>query len=335
MIYIGQYSHGTTSRMRGEILKNLLCPESFRVIDTHVPFNKSNRFWRSIAFRFKFGIAVKKINDHVVKELSSEFVDLIWVDKATFLTENVIRLLRNHTKKLIHFTPDMMFYANKSQSFIRSLNYYDVLVTTKKKEVEMYHTYVDPKKVYLVTQGYDPSIHRSQQSFNEKSDSVVFIGLAEPSRAEIIQYLIGHRIDVQLAGFGWNSFLKRNKNSPYLAFHGTVVSGENYSKLISSAKFGLGLLSKRFPELHTTRTFEIPACGTALLTEQNEEIRGLFEENEVIYFNSKEDLVKRIQYFLKESNELENLTTNGMSRVKSSGYDYKSIISSILQYSGI
>ena len=37
-----------------------------------------------------------------------------------------------------------------------------------------------------------------------------------------------------------------------------------------------GLLAKWVPELHTTRTFEIPACGTALVTERNSETALVF-----------------------------------------------------------
>jgi spore maturation protein CgeB len=108
------------------------------------------------------------------------------------------------------------------------------------------------------------------------------------------------------------------------------VYGETYSHLISNSKFGLGLLSKRFPELHTTRTFEIPACGTALLTERNEEIEELFNNDEVIYFDSKEELAKRIKFYINHSDILKDITNKGHLRVAGSGYDNNSIIKTIL-----
>lgn len=45
--------------------------------------------------------------------------------------------------------------------------------------------------------------------------------------------------------------------------------------------FARGALSRRFPERHTTRTFEIPACGTVLITEWNEEISVFLGEKSV------------------------------------------------------
>ena len=47
---------------------------------------------------------------------------------------------------------------------------------------------------------------------------------------------------------------------------------EEYAKIISLSYFGLGLLSNWVPELHTTRTFEIPACNTCLITPKTIEI---------------------------------------------------------------
>nr|WP_237691519.1 glycosyltransferase [Mangrovimonas futianensis] len=95
----------------------------------------------------------------------------------------------------------------------------------------------------------------------------------------------------------------------------------------------LGLLSKRFPELHTTRTLEIPACGTALLTEKNEEICRIFDDHEVVFFKDKEDLVCKIKYYLspENHNKLFAVMENGFNKVWVGGYSYKSIISNILE----
>jgi spore maturation protein CgeB len=89
-------------------------------------------------------------------------------------------------------------------------------------------------------------------------------------------------------------------------------------------------LSKKFQERHTTRTFEIPACGTALLTERNPETESFFSEEEVIFYHSVEEMVNKIKYYKKNPALLQKLTENGRQRVINDGRDYKSILQKLL-----
>lgn len=330
VLYIGQYSEGTTSKMRADVIKKHLNPALFDVIDLHKPFLKSSRIWRSLAFRFKFGPTIKAVNTYIKSHLNLDGYDLIWVDKAFFISPEITELLKNHSRQLVHFTPDMAFFANKSNFFINSIPLYDFVITTKLKELELYQTYTDDKKILLVTQGFSNEIHKCQIKFEDKDDAVIFIGLVEPSRKEIIQFLIDNGIVVKLVGYGWEGFVKKNRKNSHLIYLGKSVFGQEYSRLIASSKFALGLLSKRFPELHTTRTFEIPACGTALLTERNEELLSFYNDDEAIYYNTQEELAHKIKTHLKNPNLLEALIKRGQHRVLNSGYDYDSIIGGIM-----
>jgi spore maturation protein CgeB len=316
--------------MRGESLSKCLKPEIFDVIDLHKPFYSCARIWRTVAFRLQTGPVVKAINTYILAELGQQRYDLIWVDKATFISPETTQLLKRQTSTLIHFTPDMAFYANRSSSFLKSMPLYDYLITTKRNELSYYEKYVSKDKLMLVTQGYSKEIHKNHIDFEDKKDAVVFIGLAETSRMDLIQTLIDEGIAVNLVGFGWENFARKNKNRIHFNYLGQAVYGEAYSQLISSSKFSLGLLSKRFPELHTTRTFEIPACGTALLTESNSQLREFFDENEVIYFSSPEELVNKIRFFLNNPDLLKTLINEGHSKVLNSGYDYESIVNRII-----
>jgi spore maturation protein CgeB len=155
--------------------------------------------------------------------------------------------------------------------------------------------------------------------------------LYEPARAEVVQKLIDSRIKVKLAGHKWRKYIAKNSTSPYLDYVGTKLTGNAYARLISSALFSLGCLSKRFPELHTTRTFEIPACATALLTERNEETTSYFDEDEVIFYDSLDDLINKLRYYEKNLIELQNLTYKGRQKVLNGGYDYTTIMRRLLK----
>ena len=323
--------------MRADQLKELLKPKVFEVIDTHIPFFKTPKLFRSLGFRFKRGPLITKTNRLIRKQLESFSVqkfDLIWVDKAIYVTKETTVILRQKTNKLVHYTPDMAFYSNRSRLFEKSIPLYDYLITTKTREISFYNRYIDCNRLILTTQGYDIATHRPLHPFLSKEKSVSFIGLAETFRFQIIQQLINSNIKVKLAGLGWRSFVTKNKNNNNLQFLGESLFANDYTNFISSSQFSLGLLSKRFPELHTTRTFEIPACGTALITERNKETSHFFNEDEAIFYSTPEEMVERILYYQSHPKKLEALTIKGRERVIRDGRDYRSSLKGVLEKMG-
>ena len=194
----------------------------------------------------------------------------------------------------------------------------------------MYKKYTTIKdNIILTTQGFDSSIHKPLCEFENKK-GVAFIGLYEKEREIILQNILDAKINVTLAGPNWDSFYKKNYNNPHLNYLQKGAYGSDYSKVISSSLFGLGLLSKRMPELHTTRTFEIPACGTALITEINSETIQYFNSSEAIFFNNPTEIVQKILYYSSNLDKLKIITDNGFKRVCVDKRDYENIVRKIL-----
>lgn len=335
VLYIGIYSAGSTSKMRADKIGQILTGWNFSVIDTDVPFNQQPRLFQTLGFRYKKGPLIKSVNTYIREQLKEKEYDLIWVDKAIYLTKATTELLRQKAKKLVHFTPDTAFLSNRSTLFNQSMSLYDYLVTTKNFELSYYHKVIPKNRLLRITQGYDRAIHKPYYDFNQKTGELVFIGLCEPSREQIIQQLIDNDIQVILAGRKWGRFVQRNTGNENLRYIGPDIWDSEYTRLISSCYFSLGLLSKRFPELHTTRTFEIPACGTALLTERNEETGSFYTDDEVIFFDGIEDLVKKIKYYRKHLPELAAITAKGTQKVNQAGFDYESILRRLLRETGV
>jgi spore maturation protein CgeB len=324
LLYIGQNNPGSTSGMRARALQKLIPNCSIQLIDTSIPFQQTRRIFRSIGFRYKCGPFITNLNDYILCELPNSKFDLIWVDKASFIKPSTTEILRKQTKLLVHYTPDTAFFHNSSRLFEKSLTNYDCFITTKSFDIPRY-----PKdKTLFVPQGFDRKTHFPLFDFENKTRDVVFIGLYEASRGEVVDVLLKAGLIVTIAGKKWNTYSKlNNKNIEYL---GEGLFGEDYAKVISSSHFSLGLLSKKFPELHTTRTFEIPACGTALITEKNEETTSFFKEQEVIFYNDISEIPAKIEYFKNHLAELKTLTNNGRNAVIERGFDYESILRKVL-----
>jgi spore maturation protein CgeB len=331
VLYIGQYTLGTTSRMRGEALKAIIRPNIFEVIDTHVPFYKTHRLLRSFGFRYKKGPLINNINKYIVAAPKEETYDLIWVDKAVFVTPKTTALLRSKAAKLVHFTPDPAFTFHKSKLFLKSLPYYDFLVTTKSYELEHFYKYIKTEKVLYATQGFDAKLHKPSKHPFSKKEGFVFIGHYEDQRAVVLEKLLQNDIKITLAGIKWDGFAKKHQNNSNLIYLGDGVYGKDYVKTLQNAKMAWGALSKWVPELHTTRTFEIPACGTALVTERNSETASFFKNSDAIFYNDINDLVTQVKYYMSNDKSLETLTEKGTKTLHRQGKDYKSIIHTLLQ----
>jgi hypothetical protein len=160
----------------------------------------------------------------------------------------------------------------------------------------------------------------------------VFVGLAEPDRERCISVLLSRGIPVRLAGFGWDALVRRYRNDSNLMFEGKAAFADDYASLLSQAWIGLGLLSKRFPELHTTRTFEIPACGAVLATEKNEDTMRFFSPDEALFFDDFENLADRITDLFRagREQELAGMAERGMKRVIQDGRNYETILAAVL-----
>lgn len=325
VLSIGIHSPGSTSLMRAQKIQQLLEGWEMDVIDTEIPTKQAARIWQSIGFRYKKGPLIGKVNSYILDNLKDQHYDLIWVDKAIYLTKKTTQVLREHADKLVHFTPDPAFTFHRSKLFYDSMPLYDYMITTKSYEMEDFVRVMGSKdKVLYATQGFDKNLHRPLVPWEQKS-GVAFIGHHEAERVEPIEALLKAGIDVTLAGIKWEEFAKSHQcdNLHYL---GNGVFGEEYVKALSSCLFAWGSVSKWIPEKHTTRTFEIPATKTALLTECNEELEGFFSDDEVIYYDGTVDLVQKVKYYSEHKEELKTIIEKGYNNVQTGGFDYESII---------
>jgi len=330
ILFIGHYDDGSTSGMRGEYLKEILKPTDFTVANIDFPLRATTRLFRSIGWRSKRGPLIKNINDYVLSVIGNKWdYDLVWVEKGVFIEPSIIERLSKHSKKTVHFTPDPAFTYHRSRLFYKALRFYDCCVTTKSFEKDHYIKN-GVKQLIICTQGFDPKLHKPYYSFEEKK-GIVFIGHREKDREEIIAKLLDKKYPVTLAGNDWGRFAKKNKLNPHLTYLGNGIFGEQYARVLSGGLLSLGLLSKIIPEQHTTRTIEIPACGTALVTEKNSETEKIYTAEEAIFFRDADELFAKVEYAFAHQDWLQGLTKNGLKKVQEGGYDYGSILQHILK----
>lgn len=327
-LYVGQCHEGSTSLMRLLGLQSLLKDFTFTTYDLQEKSEMSNKIFRSLAWRFKTGPLLSKINKEIINLTKNNKFDIIWIDKGVIIAPETVRALKAETKKIIHFTPDPAFTYHQSELFFKSIPYYDYCVTTKSYEIAYYKQY--GANVLYCTQGYDPAIHLPHYSFEQKND-VAFIGHHEPDRERILQMVLDNGIELKLAGPNWEKFVQLNSKNKNLTYHGSGLFKHDYTKFISSSLMAFGFVSKLCDEKHTTRTFEIPASGTALISEANEEIKTFFSEEEAILWKHENEIIPLIKTFLTNKPKLEKLTQKGYLKITEGNFSYSKILKKLLE----
>jgi len=111
------------------------------------------------------------------------------------------------------------------------------------------------------------------------------------------------------------------------------IQGEDYVRAINGAKIALVFLSSLNEDTYTTRCFEIPACGTFMLSQRTDDLLTLYEENkEAVFFSSSEELVDKARYYLAHDRERQRIAEAGWRRCITSGYDIYSRMREWLAY---
>ena len=334
VLYVGHYKPGCTTRMRGEHLQDILKPTTFDVINMDIPIDATSRPFRSFGWRYYKGPLIRNVNRYFREKISTrKDYDLVWIDKGVFIEPDILASLKRSDNKLVHYTPDTAFLYNRSPLFLKGIAHYDFCITTKSFELEAYRE-AGTKKVLYCTQGYDPDLHKPCNSFAEKK-GLVFIGQYEPWRGRVCEAILDAGMHLTVAGEYWSPFVRKHSGLPNFRYLGRGLFQQEYVRAISGAWASLGLLSKKFPEKHTTRTFEIPACGTLLATERNEETTSFYKDDEAVFFNEPTELVTQLRSLLADLPRLEAMTKKGRERVQHDGYDYRSILVRMNQEMGL
>jgi len=152
-------------------------------------------------------------------------------------------------------------------------------------------------------------------------NDVIYIGHFEnDGREKIFQILHDADIQIRVYGTGWE---KAQSRKPWLAKQNIhQVWGTEYAALLSNAKIALVFLSARNRDVYTRRCFEIPACGSLLMAPRTKELQYLFKDGEeAVFWDSAEDLVSKIKYYLANETERLKIAAAGRNRVLNDKHD--------------
>ncbi|MEN8677626.1 MAG: glycosyltransferase [Alteriqipengyuania sp.] len=260
--------------------------------------------------------------------------DAVFVDKGVWIWPGTLRALKDTARwgLAIHFTPDAQFLENRSRHFYRALPDYDLAITTKTFEIDAYRKAGAPE-IKLLLQGHGRHLAPVDPAGipADLRSEVAFVGHCQSAYAVFLK-ILSARVPLSIWGPGWVRHARRNAWAQGVVRNDGMY-GADYACALSGAKIALGLLSKRIPETTTTRTFEIPACGTMLLAERTEDHQSLFEEGvEAEFFDSAEECADKARFYLADDAARERIAAAGLRRCRASGYSTQAQFRTIVDW---
>ena len=336
ILFVSDLSYGSTAKMRMSNLEML--GHHVKPIDVNqelLPGFALRQFFR-ISWRLGWPLDLSRVNSRLIEIGCAFEPDIIWIDKGVYVRRETLSLLRHQIPRLrlVHYNPDDPFGKTGKRgwrTFIKAIPAYDVHFVPRRENVAEYaacgaaHVYHN-----IPTRGFDPAVHRP---FGDDNDlrhkfacEVGFLGAYERQRSESLQRLAKSGIRIRLmADWPEQHWHPNFLRAPFR------IQAEQYAKAIGSFKIALGFLRKANRDQHTSRSIEIPACGTLLMAERTEEHLMLFEEGkEAEFFDSDDELIEKVNFYLANDRAREVIARAGRERCLRSGYDYRSRLCQML-----
>ena len=164
----------------------------------------------------------------------------------------------------------------------------------------------------------------------KKIYDVVFVGNAIEERVETIRFLINNKINLKVFGGRWDNYPEFKQVC--LGY----VSPEEMAKVINQTKINLGLSKNKYGKsAFKWRIFEIASCKSFSLIDY---FSGYFEffknDKEIVMFKNNQDLLEKINYYLKHEKERERIAENSYKRaIKSCNIleEFKNLFKKIME----
>jgi spore maturation protein CgeB len=228
-----------------------------------------------------------------------------------------------------YLTDDPWSPSRRSKWFLRALRGYDHVFTTRRANIGDLQA-LGIRRVSYLPFAWDPDLSPEQKyTENELQPyraDIVFIGGGDADRVPYFAALARAGFRVALYGTYWDRFAETRSLT-----RGQLPVSE-LPKAIAGARIALCLVRRSNRDGHCMRTFEVPAAGGCMLTEDTEEHREILGPDGecVLYFRQIDEMIARARWLLENKPERARLAAACRARIRIDSNTYKQRLTRIL-----
>ncbi|RXJ79201.1 glycosyltransferase [Arcobacter sp. F2176] len=254
------------------------------------------------------------LNLALIKKVEEEKPDIIF--NVQFLYEIWIEtwdyIRFNFDCKTINWcTDDSWKYKEHSKFFA---THFDLIVTTYEEFIPLYKK----QGANAILSGWGVPVQWVEKPSLSKDCKyeVTFVGAAHGDRKEKIEELKRLGINVKCFGYGWN---------------GGSLKAEDIPKIFNQSIISLNFANSSGENQIKARVFEVTGSGGFLLTENAKNLNNVFNNEEIIIFESLDDALVKIKYYLNNHEKRDEIVQNSFMK-SSSHYAYSNRLKDIIDY---
>lgn len=168
---------------------------------------------------------------------------------------------------------------------------------------------------YFTALAVDNHLYRKILPVSQAPLDIVFVGVWNEQRQKVIESISD--FPVSIYGPKWKA---KNVFNPSIRrmIKKKTIWGEDLVKLYNNSKIGLNITSWNEKKLSglNMRVFDIPACGTFLLTDYSEELEEFFQiGHDIEVYRDLEELRDKLKFYLKNDTARARVAANGYDKV--------------------
>jgi spore maturation protein CgeB len=338
ILYSGDNWYGSNARSCADSLRRLGCNVLDIDIQSFIPQVKLpvSRVLRHLWI----SRLTNEFNRHILDTVEIFKPDIFIAFKGNYIEASTLKLLSRKGISLYNYYPDTSAFTH-GKWLPKSLPEYDCVFYTKPLWYSDVSKQIDLKAGFFLPHGYDPGLHRpvrldSRDTLDYGCD-VSFIAIHSRHKEKVLTELTSlvPHLTLCIYGNGWTQHCQGKELQRFIK--GYPLLGECYTRAIQAASINLAIMSGTVKgasagDLTTSRTYTIPASGGFMLHERNSEVLGLYKENEeIVCFDSAEELAEKIDYYLNHPVERRTIAREGHSRCVPA-YSYDNRVAQILRW---
>jgi spore maturation protein CgeB len=233
-------------------------------------------------------------------------------------------------KRLNYLTDDPWNPAHRSNWVLQALPHYDHVFSPRQSNLAALRDHGCHGVSYLPF-AYAPSKHLGNPAAEDgdASSDIIFAGGADRDRVPPIAALIAAGFRLALYGGYWKRY---PETRPYDRGQADLAT---LRRAVAHAKIALCLVRRANRDGHVMRTFELPAMGACMLTEDTAEHREIFgtEGEAVLYFGSISEMIEKARWLVTHGAERKKLAANAHASITGGRNTYRDRLATMLNLS--
>ena len=297
---------------------------------TFIPFNHDPYLDTSLYLRaqeldhryFDRHPGLMRLYSDVERRVRDESIDVLFVDNCPpyhpdwLATLPVYKVLRTSDGPVTAYDRDIPYVHAYDHVFFHSPAY------SRDMDMEQKLRYVGAKRADFLPLGlfdaaFDPAASEQEVMAGTRDVDVVFIGAQYINKMPLfakVKKALGRRCRLHgLSNLKRNLYFNLKFGSPGWV---SAVAFEQYMPLYRRAKIGFNVHNRGKYTVGSFRLFELPANGVMQISDGGEYLDRFFKTGEeIVNYETTDELVDKILYYLDREEERVRIARNGYRRV--------------------